>query len=391
MRKSKVLIASCYYQPNYGSKLQAFALQEKIRALGFDCENICYENVRKDIEKKKIYFYLLNYRNFTAIINQIKRVDYAIKKKIVRKINIFYDQRKRCLDRFEKENMIVSRKLFWDELTSYCKDYEAVIVGSDQLWLPSNIAGNFFTLSFVPDEVRKYSYATSFGMKLPSTQETKRSLKFLERFNKISVREKNAKQLIEKVVSRNVTIVCDPVMLLSMEEWNKLTYNKRIIENKYIFCYFLGNNIEQRKWVKKLSEKTGHQIIALLHLDEYISADEKLLGEYSLYGIGPFEFVNLIKNAEYICTDSFHGTVFSAVFHKMFFSFKRYKETSKVSTNSRVEELLVSLECKQRMISEKKDVEDALKMKMEYYKVEQKIEKLREDSISFLSEILNDV
>ena len=170
-----------------------------------------------------------------------------------------------------------------------------------------------------------------------------------------------------------------------------MDFDPHLSTKSHIFCYFLGNNIEQRKWVKKLSEKTGHQIIALLHLDEYISADEKLLGEYSLYGIGPFEFVNLIKNAEYICTDSFHGTVFSAVFHKMFFSFKRYKETSKVSTNSRVEELLVSLECKQRMISEKKDVEDALKMKMEYYKVEQKIEKLREDSISFLSEILNDV
>ncbi len=92
------------------------------------------------------------------------------------------------------------------------------------------------------------------------------------------------------------------------------------IDGKYIFCYFLGNNPPHREFAKRLREKTGCKIIALTHLDEYVKSDESYADE-TPYDIDPADFLNLIRNAEYVCTDSFHCSVFSILYNARFSHF----------------------------------------------------------------------
>ena len=106
----------------------------------------------------------------------------------------------------------------------------------------------------------------------------------------------------------------------------------------YIFCYFLGNNPPHRKFVKRLSEKTGYKIVALIHLDEYVKSDENF-ADISPFDVDPSDFLNLIKNASFVCTDSFHCSVFSMLYKRIFFTFRRYSRQTKSSTNTRLDTL----------------------------------------------------
>lgn len=112
-------------------------------------------------------------------------------------------------------------------------------------------------------------------------------------------------------------VVCDPTILLTKEEWEQEAVPEKIIPDKYILCYFLGSNIEHRKFAERLKEKTGYKIVSLNYADEYVKYSDTF-ADITPYDIGPREWINLIKNAEYVCTDSFHGTVFSLLFNKNF-------------------------------------------------------------------------
>lgn len=93
--------------------------------------------------------------------------------------------------------------------------------------------------------------------------------------------------------------------------------NERFIKEPYLFCYFLGNNPEQREFVKRFKDKTGYKIVQLQHCDEYIKSDVEF-PDYTPYNVGPAEFVQLIRDAEYVFTDSFHASVFSLLYEKRF-------------------------------------------------------------------------
>ena len=165
-----------------------------------------------------------------------------------------------------------------------------------------------------------------------------------------------------------------------MQKW----LQPKNLKQKYIFCYFLGNNSDQRDFAKKLSEKTGYKIVTLPHMDEIIKTDFEF-GDYKLYNIGPSEFINLIKNAEYVCTDSFHGTAFSIMNHKLFFSFGRYANNSKQSTNSRIQSLLNSLKISNRLCNANDSIEDCIERKIDYSQVDESLEELRKYSRNYLT------
>ena len=158
---------------------------------------------------------------------------------------------------------------------------------------------------------------------------------------------------------------------------------ERLIQDKYIFCYFLGKTVEYRKFAERLKEKTGYKIVSLNHLDEYVKYSDKFADE-APFDIGPSEFLNLIRNAEFVCTDSFHGTVFSLINHKKFFVFRRYKKHSKVSTNSRLNSLLKIVDLIDRMLEGEESVEDLVEKEIDYEVVDQKLEEFREESKAFL-------
>lgn len=189
------------------------------------------------------------------------------------------------------------------------------------------------------------------------------------------------------MTGKEVQVVCDPTLLFNAEEWNSIAPQKRKIKDKYILCYFLGNNPTQREWAKQLAKVTGCGIAQLMHLDEYIGSDEGM-ADYPLYEINPLDFVGLVRDAEYVLTDSFHCTVFSTLFSKRFFVFRRYSNDGTVSTNSRIYSLLETLGMSERLLTGEEPIEKSLSLSVDFDKVHQQISTLRDTSIHLLQNAL---
>ena len=200
----------------------------------------------------------------------------------------------------------------------------------------------------------------------------------------ISVRELSGVNIVKEISGKNAEIVLDPTLLLTRKEWDNLDKRNRMIEEKYIFCYFMAKGQKKRKFAEKLKEKTGYKIVVLKHLDEFIPEDENF-GDYAPYDIGPIEFINLIKHAEYVCTDSFHGTVFSIINHKDFFTFNRYEKEVQESTNTRLVSLLKLLGLENRMNND--EIMNATIIN--YDDVDRKLLKLRENSLTYLKDAID--
>ena len=311
-------------------------------------------------------------------------------KKVNKKIGNNARKRDNYFEEFSRNFFRLSDRYdSFEELTKACNEkYSDVIVGSDQLWLPSNIYADYYTLNFVPDNVNKISYATSFGAAVIPKWQRESVKRFLERFQHLSVREQKGRELIKELTGLDAKIACDPTLLFGADEWLEIQDEKPFIDGKYIFCYFLGNNQLHRRFANELKEKTGYKIVALQHLDEYVKADENF-GDIKPYNVGPSEFVNLIRNAEYVCTDSFHGSVFSSIYNKRFFTFMRFKADSTMSTNSRITSLLSILGLEDRLLTGEENAENYMNREINFEDVNKRLENFRKESLEYLKEALN--
>jgi preprotein translocase subunit YajC len=386
----KVAIVSCYFQHNYGSQLQAYATQKILDLLKVENETVCIDGLKATINKRKYKFFLKLILDKDTVKEKCKTIKKAVIKKTNKEFGENISERAGYFKSFSREKFRLSERYdSFDELTAACKEkYSAVLVGSDQLWLPSNIYADYYTLNFVPDNINKISYATSFGAaKLPDWEKAQ-TISFLKRFNYISVREQSGQKLINELTGLDAKVVCDPTLLFDAEQWMDIQKVERIVEDKYIFCYFLGNNPLHREFANKLKEKTGYKIVALQHLDEYVKQDENF-ADIKPYNVGPGEFVNLIRNAEYVCTDSFHGSVFSTLYNKRFFTFMRFKSNSTMSTNSRITSLLKILGLEDRLVTGDENVEEYINKNIDYSQVNERLVHFRKDSLDFLKNALN--
>ena len=233
---------------------------------------------------------------------------------------------------------------------------------------------------------RKVSYAASISLPyIPKGTESKVEKALLD-FDAISVREKNDKEMLEKILDRSIDWVVDPTMLLPQKEWKKLcVYNKYAGKN-YIFAYFLGGNIRVRKWVKKFAKKKELQVVTIPYLLDTFRISDVGFGDIRLSSVSPELWLTLIKDAKYVFTDSFHGTVFSLLFHKQFFTFCRESDKSKSSGNSRIYSLFELFSITDRLINVSNDVTTLLDntSSIDYEYVDLVIERERDRSFSFL-------
>lgn len=386
----KIALVTCYFQYNYGSMLQAYATQKICEDWGLPCENINIEKLKSGIEKRKIKFYLKQINNPQIVTGTIFRIcKKALYKRLFKKaLGRSLDIRNEKFRQFINERFILSIPFdSREKLAEACVNYSTVLVGSDQLWLPSNIDADYYTLTWVPDEVNKVSYATSFGISfLPENLRVK-TKDFLSRFNYISVREESGKKIVHECAAIDVPVVCDPTLLFTSEEWMCVQKAERIVAEKYILCYFLGNNTEDRGFAKRLREKTGYKLVALLYLDEYIKTDSDY-ADYTPFDIGPGELLNLIRNAEYIVTDSFHGSVFSILYKKVFFTSRRIRKEGILNTNSRLDSLFTLLGIEGRVIEGSENIDECLNKSIDYESVYSKLTIVREQSLDYLRSAL---
>ena len=386
----KVAIVSCYFKHNYGSMLQAYATQAILDSMNIENETINIDG-NIDFKKGKRKYYLSQVFNLSFIKAKLGMLNLVLYKKINKKLGNNIQTRNNKYEEFKKKFKLTKSCKDRRELEEKVKEYTDVIVGSDQLWLPVNVVADYYTLTWVPDEINKISLSTSFGVSEISNKYSNLYKTFLSRIENLSVREESGVRLIKELSGRDASLICDPTILLNKQEWGRIIPEERIIEDKYILCYFLGSNIEHRKFAEKLKEKTGYKIVSLNHADEYVKYSD-IFADETPYDIGPAEWVNLIRNAEYVCTDSFHGTIFSLINNKKFFTFERYKSKDpKISTNSRVHSILDKVELENRILDGTEDIDAVLKYEIDFDKVNKILAEFREESMTFLKNSLGNV
>lgn len=387
--RKKIALVTCYFQHNYGSQLQALATQMIFDKLGVKNETIRIDGLKPEINKAKYKYFLSRIWDINTVLDKMSTVRKLWAKKMNKEYARNLAVRDRIFSDFANTKFRLSgRYISKAELGWNAHEYEAFVVGSDQLWLPSNISADYYTLNFVPDDVKKIAYATSFGVSSLPRKQAVMAQQFLNRLDAIFVREVSGQKLIKKLIGKDVPLVCDPTLLFTGEEWNKKVPQERRIKEEYILCYFLGNNPEQRAFARKLAERTDCKIVQLANLDEYIKSDEGF-ADYPLYDVSPLDFVALIRDAKYVLTDSFHCTVFSTLFSKTFFSFRRYNNDSLVSTNSRLYSLLDTLGLSERLLTGKENIEECLRRKVDFGVTLQRLAGFRAKSVELLKKALN--
>lgn len=384
---SKLGLCVRYDCNNYGSMLQILATQKVIKDMGWEYEHIRYN-------KKTIGFMI---KNVTRLFNPYFMSGKIMDLKKKRKMNQHPEVKKRDAERlalfakYRKKNIGPYSPVYkgYGNLVKGAENYDVVMVGSDQLWTPAGIKSKFYNLLFVPDRIKKISFATSFGVsKVPSNQ-VKMTTKYLNRIEHLSVRETTGAKIVKDLTGKDATVALDPTLLLTGDEWREVFPDKSLVEGKYIFAYFLGVNPEHRKAVTELGKKLGLKIVTCPHLDDFVEADLSF-GDEQRFDVAPDDFLNLIRGAEYICTDSFHGSVFSVLNHKKFLTFNRYADGAH-SRNSRIDSLfgLLGLE-KRHCSSTAKDLQEKLMQDIDYTSVEEKLGDLREESFQFLRQALEE-
>lgn len=387
----KVGIVSCYFQPNYGSMLQAYATQMALDKLGYENETIDISGFNGEIKKAKMLYFAKASLTSGILLTKIGRAKDAVVRKFQK--NDYTKNagiRDKAFRRFEKEYFKMSPVYkSKKELAENCSRYDAVLVGSDQLWLPGNIAADYYTLNFVPENVNTIAYATSFGQSSLPKDSTKLAKVFLNKIKHIGVREESGAKLIEKITGRKVPVVCDPTLLFDGDDWIAIQDAKSLIEEDYIFVYFLGSNPLHREFVSRFKKEIGLKVVCLPHIDEFVKADEEC-SDIRLYDVDPGQFLNLIRNAKYICTDSFHCSVFSIQYKKEFFTFRRFASSNKQSTNSRLDTLFNMTGINGRLLVGDEEISEVLNNTIDYDLVHEKLRINREKSYQYLLTALED-
>lgn len=361
----KVGIVTVHAAHNYGSCLQAYALQKKIEEMHNDCYIL---NLRLPIQKEI-------YNVFTKRIS----LKYFLKNLYV--LFFIHKDRKMKHEKFEDfiaKDMKLSEEVNTiDEFTKIADSYDCVIAGSDQIWC-LGIAE--FTNAYLLANIhsKKVAYAVSCGDSKVSDFSSQQK-EYIKEIDDISVRDEAAAELVMNVTGERPKIVLDPTMLYDSEFYDNLCGSERLIKEKYIYLYTIGNSKELLEIAKKLSKKTGLPVYI-----SNVSGTHYMFGTKKKIATGPREFLNHIRNAEYIITSSFHGTVFSILYEKQFWTFE-------AENDARKKELLGQMDMLDRGINLEncENKFDEFISEEKYRIAKNNLLRLREKSIEFLHNALS--
>lgn len=327
---------------NYGNRLQNYALQEILKKLGLKVTtNRIEDNVTKRLLKE-----LLKCLRNKYYCDYYARFD-------VKNIKYRYTSR----DKIESESI----------------DY--FIAGSDQIWNPNfdfNSEREFLT--FAPSR-KKIAYAASTGISELSNEEKSKFRNYLKDFRAISVRENDASEMLSDLLEKKPEVVLDPTLLLTIEDWKKIIAQSQVkIEKPFIVKYFLGIRSEKiERKINDFATKKGYEIIDVSNRN-------------CPYPIGPAEFVYLLSNSTINYVDSFHGTVFSILFNKSFYTFSRPNEHGYGNMNSRFETVFSRFPLKERYIFDVDKIN--FSEQLEYDETNKILEYERKKSIAFLKKAI---
>lgn len=343
--------------PSHGASLQMFALYRVLKDMGTDVE-------------------VLNYIPDTVIHK--KRPPKGFKDRIA---GLFLKDSEVAFRKFESRIQISPETPITttEALKEYTQVHDRIIVGSDQVWNPV-VTGNDmnFYLEFCDDASQKGSYAPSFGVDRVAEEDREKIAKLLSDITYLSAREERGKEIIYELTGREVPVVLDPTFLMDGEEWRKLKKPSGAKGN-YVFVYTIKPSPKLRQTAQRFADKHGYKLV-------YISGglhgvmDKFNPKKHAVFGVGPAEFLDLIDNAKYVFTNSFHGAALSIILNKNFFV-----EFSS-DTNSRLITLIKKFELEESIID--CDKFDYAQRQINYENANRILEEKREESLSYLEGIV---
>ena len=299
MEKKRIGILTFHRALNYGAVFQTYALQTTLQKLGAEANVIDYRAPfnEKRFRRKKMRE-CLSVRELYSIIF---RNSYMLSSR----------------EPFEAFNRKISMSEICntqDELKKICSKYDKIISGSDQVW---NIActdgDDSYFLPFLNNSSQKTSYAASIGYERLPEQFVEQYKSWISGFSAISVREKSAVDIVETLTGQKAEYVVDPTLLLEKSDWLKIADISKVPEEPFVLLYLMSEDKKLIHFAKKLAKKKKCR---LLYINDRLFP---LLGVNNLRGVTPEQWLGLFAKADYIVTNSFHGTVFSINFNKQFF------------------------------------------------------------------------
>lgn len=357
----KIAIITEYYNSsNYGGNLQAYALTRFLNANGYDTKQLQYmrpsRSFKDDLRETEGTVNKLSLFTRKVIQKTIKRSEFNRVKNRRGLVVDFGKAMTPHTDEVYSDSNLID---FYKEHGAYTVDlqnnFDVFITGSDQVWRTTNKKAYFLT--FVPEGKKKISYAASISKESLSEGDKEFFSMALKDFDAVSVREKSDVGLLNGLYKKDIEWVIDPTLLIDRDEWDVIC-STRLCKEKYLFCYFLGNEQEPRKLARKYAKKHGLKLLMMPYLTgEYPLSDFiKRKDEERLFEAGVQDFLSLIKYAEAVFTDSFHAAVFSGIFRTQYFVFER---AIGVSMNSRIKSLMEIYETPERFCDtiEKESIE----------------------------------
>ena len=363
-KKSKsVGIITMHRSDNYGAVLQSYALVKAIEKVGAKAEIINYIPERF---KTSVQFFYVHPRRYNNVLKKyiIMAASLPIRALIYCRYNTFL-----------KKYLPVGKEAYYSEsdLEKKIPKYDVYMSGSDQVWNPEfegRIDPAFF-LKFAPEKAKKVAYASSFGKGSLSDKEAVEVKELLSRYDCISVREKSGKEIVTDL-GLNAKYLLDPTFLLDGDEW-KAFCNKRLIKEKYVLVYQLNPNPELLERANRIAKKHNLKVVKFSR-----DVVKKTGVDINMSFQRPEYFVAMIANAEYVVTDSFHGTAFSINLHKKFSVVMPPKYSDRLTS------ILTKLGLETRLDEEMYDEEP------DYISVEEKLKAERKKSIMFLENCISE-
>lgn len=366
----KIGVLTFHNAHNYGAVLQAYALKTALNKMGHNAKIINYRNsvlesrYSKDLRSSMSIRAIRGIKSFVEYIKMQKEHRYAQNSwtKQWEGFEQFIDE-----NLLEKENIQVSL----GDISRM--KFDVFIVGSDQVWTEW-ITGGLDKVYFLDFETqaKKISYAASMGIIEFKEGQREYFKKVLNDFSFVTVRERKTKETLENLLEREVYEVLDPTLLLKSEDYQKI--EKKIDINKeYILAYFIVEDQTMMKYAQILSFKLGLELLEIHYFDSLTLQGHNVLAELS-----PGEFLTYFKNASYVITNSYHGTIFAVVYHKQFYSFY----TNDLRKNNLLEKLSLTA---RHIYREEFIGNDEL---IDYSKVDLCLDKLRRESMELLNIML---
>lgn len=365
----RITTITCHNVYNSGASLQAYALLKYLEDKGNKVEII---NYKPDYLSNHYKLGLVSNHKYEK--NFVLKIIYLILKFPGRVLAL---KSKNKYDQFRKSYLKITNRTYIsnEELKINLPEADIYICGSDQIWNTkfNNGKDPAFYLDFVPKEKIKASYAASFATESIDKELKEITKERISKLDYVSVRETSALNILESLDIKNGVQVLDPVFLLDKCTWDKLTYEINT-KDKYIFVYDFDGNDLIREIAKKIANSKKLKIYTVF---------KNNYSDKVIKNMGPIDFISYIKNAEFVISNSFHGTAFSIIFEKQFVVANRKEEI-----NTRMRDLLSILKIENRLINENYNLDNIIEY-INYNEVNKYVNEKLEVSKMYLEKVMS--